>query len=96
MAELIKCDNCERVIGNLETPFVHEGHVVCAECWSRLGGVSQQATTRQPRTDPLVVPRWVVLFLAIAMSFMADRTIAYMLWGAWIVMGIVGLAFKAL
>jgi hypothetical protein len=31
-----KCSNCERVIGNLEQPFVWNEHVVCAECYNRL------------------------------------------------------------
>lgn len=32
-----KCANCERAIGNLETPHVHEGHVVCEQCAVSLG-----------------------------------------------------------
>ncbi len=31
-----KCTNCERTIGNMETPCVFDGHVVCAECHARL------------------------------------------------------------
>lgn len=31
-----KCANCDRTIGNLETPHVHNGHVVCVECKSKL------------------------------------------------------------
>ncbi len=30
------CENCRRLIGKLETPRVHDGHVVCAECEARL------------------------------------------------------------
>lgn len=30
------CDNCGRVIGKLETPYVHGEHVVCADCYQRL------------------------------------------------------------
>lgn len=30
------CANCNRSIGNLETPYVHDGHVVCVECKSKL------------------------------------------------------------
>ena len=26
------CENCGRTIGNLETPHVHDGHIVCAAC----------------------------------------------------------------
>jgi hypothetical protein len=31
-----KCQNCERPIGNLETPMLWEDAVVCAECHSKL------------------------------------------------------------
>lgn len=31
-----RCANCERQIGNLETPYLWQERVVCAECHSRL------------------------------------------------------------
>jgi hypothetical protein len=37
-AGLETCANCGRTIGKLETPHVHNEHVVCAECHGRLGG----------------------------------------------------------
>jgi hypothetical protein len=30
------CENCGKPIGKLETPRVHDDHVVCPECWRRL------------------------------------------------------------
>jgi hypothetical protein len=30
------CTNCNRAIGNLETPHLYEGHIVCADCYQRL------------------------------------------------------------
>lgn len=30
------CQNCERVIGKLETPSVWKDHIVCAECYAKL------------------------------------------------------------
>ncbi len=35
-----KCDNCERIIGNLETPMVWSGVVVCADCYAKLSSAS--------------------------------------------------------
>ena len=30
------CENCKRIIGKLEQAFVHEGYVVCKECYEKL------------------------------------------------------------
>jgi hypothetical protein len=30
--QLERCENCERIIGRLETPWVFDGHIVCREC----------------------------------------------------------------
>src|SRR3989442_481999 len=46
MAATEFCQNCGRAIGKLETPRVHEQHVVCAECWGRL---SPQPDHEEPR-----------------------------------------------
>ena len=34
--EATNCQNCGRVIGKLETPYVFEDHVVCGDCLPKL------------------------------------------------------------
>jgi hypothetical protein len=48
MANLEKCENCSRSIGNLETAHVFESHIVCEECLSRL---SSRNRSRDESTD---------------------------------------------
>lgn len=36
MPQLQECENCGRVIGKLEDPYLHNDHVVCRECHGRL------------------------------------------------------------
>jgi hypothetical protein len=42
------CENCGRLIGKLETPWLHGEHVVCTECWQRL----KTETGVEPRPQP--------------------------------------------
>ena len=46
------CDNCGRTIGNLETPYLHEGHIVCAECKQRLSPSRPDALSGRFAFDP--------------------------------------------
>ena len=39
------CDNCGRTIGKLETPFLYQNHVVCAQCNEQLSSMRSQQTT---------------------------------------------------
>ncbi len=48
-----KCENCGRVIGKLETPYVWTGNIVCAECHQRLSGI---ARTAAPATSGAASP----------------------------------------
>ncbi len=32
---VIKCEYCEHEIGKLEIAYVHEGHIVCSQCYSK-------------------------------------------------------------
>jgi hypothetical protein len=43
------CENCGQVIGELETPYIFEGHVVCAGCHDR---VSQRGRSRMEPHPP--------------------------------------------
>jgi hypothetical protein len=56
-----KCENCGRVIGNLETPLLHQEHVVCAQCWDRLQPVktaSAPTVPIRPTVDRSRIPPW--------------------------------------
>lgn len=46
-----KCANCERAIGNLETPMIWRGAVVCAGCHTKLSGATWLMT-------PAFAPAW--------------------------------------
>ena len=48
------CTNCNRTIGNLETPHLYEGHIVCANCYSRLEGENRTKALGYAATDPPV------------------------------------------
>ena len=52
------CSNCERAIGNLETPHIFNGHVVCAQCDTRLRANAPQRIDTQikPVTVENAVP----------------------------------------
>ena len=45
------CENCNRLIGNLETPYLHDGHVVCADCKQRLS-IGVAPPLHQPTVTP--------------------------------------------
>ena len=51
-----KCNNCERVIGNLERPYVFRDQVGCVECWHRLDAQARAfaalSTPPKPIEDP--------------------------------------------
>ena len=51
-----KCNNCERVIGNLERPYVFRDQVGCVECWDRLDAQARAfaalSTPPKPIEDP--------------------------------------------
>lgn len=49
------CENCGRIIGKLETPCVHEDHIVCAECKSRLDN-ARPAAAQPPPSAPASFP----------------------------------------
>lgn len=59
-SELETCENCGRVIGALETPHIHDEHVVCAECADRLKQPSVTtppgAEVRTPRRGEIICP----------------------------------------
>jgi hypothetical protein len=46
-AGLETCANCGRTIGNLETPHLHQEHVVCPECYARLAVPAASAASKQ-------------------------------------------------
>ena len=47
-----KRSNCERAIGNLETPYVFRDNVVCMECWQRLDGQARPDAVPPKETGP--------------------------------------------
>src|SRR5438270_2514435 len=49
MKAVEKCENCGRVIGKLEQPYVWRKHVVCAQCHAHLGRAA-------PRAAPVAAP----------------------------------------
>ena len=51
---VVNCENCGRVIGSLETPHIHQGHVVCRECKERLDPSQVRPTPANIRTSPAV------------------------------------------
>jgi hypothetical protein len=51
-----KCENCGRVIGRLETPQLHDDHIVCVECKERLLKASR-ASTEPVREIHVETPR---------------------------------------
>src|SRR5262245_11404074 len=51
------CENCGRSIGNLETPHLHNGRVVCSGCAEKLEVEIPYATPApQPMSGPAMVP----------------------------------------
>jgi hypothetical protein len=50
------CENCGRAIGNLETPNVHDGHVVCAKCKAILQPETAMQLISPPPDLPAVDP----------------------------------------
>lgn len=49
------CENCNRVIGNLETPRVHQGHIVCATCAKVLDDESAAPGVGRPNNEGAVL-----------------------------------------
>jgi len=47
LANVEQCENCGKLIGSLETPWVDNEQVVCAFCWATLRIVDQAQTVRQ-------------------------------------------------
>jgi hypothetical protein len=125
-----QCENCGRTIGKLETPHVHDGHIVCAQCdkilqpagldeadsagiayEARLEPVeeSREQAARRMRSkakhfappkyrDYLAVPRFIMLLVAIGSCFVfsgPNILFCYLLWAAWIALGIAGIVMKA-
>jgi hypothetical protein len=49
------CENCGGMIGNLETPFVHRGHVVCGACKAKLSAddphIEDEAQSDRPSSQ---------------------------------------------
>lgn len=58
--QLETCENCGRTIGALETPHVHNDHVVCAECAGHLARSPSSAPSvpelRTPRRGEIICP----------------------------------------
>ena len=58
---LEKCKNCERTIGNLETPYLFEEEIVCKHCFEELHGtrslqtIPQNVVTRVPVREKVVI-----------------------------------------
>jgi hypothetical protein len=71
------CANCGRTIGKLETPHDWQGHIVCAECRSRLSPVIRE----EPIETRPVIPgifkllAWllVIIILLWAVSAIQDH-----------------------
>lgn len=54
------CENCNRLIGNLEPAHVFNGHVVCDECHRRLSAARpEQLTQAAVPTTPQRLPQAV-------------------------------------
>jgi ankyrin repeat protein len=60
------CKNCGRVIGNLEQPYVHRGHVVCRDCWSRLQVAPSAALVPQKRSREATKTIVIIAIIAVA------------------------------
>lgn len=130
-----QCANCGSMIGNLETPYVFNGHIVCGTCYQKLAGatpVVRSATTdelagiaaevgasparqstppvyRRPPAkyvDYLRFPRLIMLLVAVFFSVLPafnqgpgspppDYTFAWILWAAWIALGLASIIKKA-
>lgn len=96
------CANCGALIGRLETPCVWKDEIVCVDCHERLARHAPRPLSYSPplplqrkHSDPLKVPRLILLLVAIFFSFGNEtRMIAGILWGAWLFAGIIGLAMK--
>jgi multidrug efflux pump subunit AcrB len=60
---LEKCTNCERTIGNLETPYLFKNEVVCKDCHGRLSqqNLPQQATSQAVVTRAVPVQERIVV-----------------------------------
>lgn len=111
ITSLETCMNCSQPIGRLETPNVWQGHVVCATCHAKLSRTPRQPSglpvARTPPAryvDYLRWPRLVLLLLAIAVSALplarpvdgpVDHTFAWLLWAAWLALGLAGIIMKA-
>src|ERR1700677_2340712 len=53
------CANCGRTIGNLETPRLHQEHVVCKECCDRLQSKPPpMPIPTVPTVDRSKIPPW--------------------------------------
>lgn len=61
-----KCENCGGIIGDLETPFVSKGHVVCASCYGRLEPIPAPSINRQnvTATTDAVAGRVILIIIA--------------------------------
>lgn len=51
-----KCGNCERIIGNFETPEIWKNAVVCADCRAMLERRERAATAQSPSSPAAPVP----------------------------------------
>lgn len=59
------CENCGRQIGKLETPMLHDEHIVCMECYERLARANLPAKLTEsdiytPPRDLPTIPTMVV------------------------------------
>lgn len=54
------CKNCGRAIGNLETPHVYQGHIVCAACAAIL-----DAPAKPEQSKPITISQLAWLAVAI-------------------------------
>jgi hypothetical protein len=66
-----QCENCGQLIGALETPHVHEDHVVCRQCKDKLSGA------RPPILPAVARPVAVARAAALPMAGIAPGHVPY-------------------
>ena len=42
------CENCGAEIGQLERTFIHENHIICAKCYTKLKGETTTSEVKKP------------------------------------------------
>jgi hypothetical protein len=83
----LACENCGRMIGKLETPQLHDNHVVCEQCRARLSTAVRPPPLGVPPTEYRALglnSRKVAWTLAIAGLILTPALfgIPLLIWGA--------------